>query len=1642
MKKSHFSAFKSLKIADNKVVIDINDHIKIKSSQAQTFEFAKVTAFIAFEELEPYRDYYHGPCFFRYKRLPLEIYGNDEHIKSVALIEISAGNKSGPFVSDKEIDILKLQGVTDIKVVLYPDVQSMCPTITQTGKVNKNYIQLGSSVAEIEAGKKYYKAGIQLINGRNEVVVCLPGGDPLVKSHRYKVKYRVENADNETILDAGIENELWRYNPDKKIEEKFDTNNRNRIVHDSQYSYYNVSFPKGECRIVVDVLDISTLVSSSNTASRIIFTKHFNIKTFFSKKSFNFNIETAGFLRLGGMLPPFTCTVTDIQGKILDDYKGTVAVSVNCINHPNIKIFEVSTPKPVANPKFEIDKSDKGQLNIFGDQFQLTLPSGSSGTLFQGTTVETLQFEVSMGECDLSANPINPSKGKGLRETVLFIEPRFFNMQCVPGEPSKLLMQSPPTNPADGSVTLSQDDVITLDLVVMDKWDNLTVPSLGQTWYVKLDKSGPLAYESNKYGDIQVKTDGTICFPGVRVKENVSINVKGVTEIQTITVFMIGPDGKPVQLLAQLITVKILPSIRPCSMVIYRGKNLIRDDVDWVEEMGVVIDDLTFHFLDKNGNYVSNLDDCYQDLSSGITCSWLQDKKKAAKSSKKSNSFRIQPEKEKLPSLTIPKKCDSKVLSFEVTAKLDSFDEIFACKFDINVSAGVPIAWRILTSPNLNEGLMVSTTDDVIEKIRLIYLVDKNENPIADLDDLKFMPNLTISSKDLDAIDDFDMDVDNEVYKVALARGTQLDVSGNEINGYVISADKFVAPNNIPVHSPVYIVVNDDKNHFTSAHIKSFCIPGAPACVGVLSPVVLDVNEGASVQISVDSSFPEVVLVVNDKMNNTLTSFKPKSLSMSVALQLEAPSDSSATVETLPLETAKVVVPDYSGRISMKLGSTEEIFQKMSNRFKTDSISDFYVVFSCHYRKDKIVAIPLKSAHVLFHIVKSNAVTALSLYNDLSTTMALSTVDVCCDENFPALYLKAITDDSVPYVSNEMDITVRVERIVQANRGKAKKVFAFNCKKNVDLTRQVWCIDLNNSDEDSIVDSQMSSQALRSQLVPGEYNLEISYTESRLNFRSTREVKTNVPLIVRSGVFKAIDLDPKSRLQISSTVVSNGKQKNANIIATNVILYAVDSKGNKTSFPSSSSVRVSTVKPHDIDSDEMPLLEDADSNGFVQATMDGDNSTARFDVLSILPHVGSSTSYMKIGLLFTVDSTTVSCEAEFNFCSDTARSHRVESLNAKLKQLIVKKQELDRRRNDATNEINLCKSETLILLKNASTPGLRSLVGDDDITLPILRDLKKNLERQATELSALASQFRKPKCKPKINNHPAIRTYQNGIIGQLVNLAYVDDESTAYVLSWALRQYMEIMVVKDDTTAKLLYDNGFAVISNESQTEFYFPTSAGKRPRSDEEVKTQTLPLKKLNPSGKRVAGNPEYLVNLLKLDRKNEKLRDTIFWTICKNNILIDDLETALLHRKESIRLGHSLSTYYTRTGERLGSDGILNPNVKMPQDPDQRLEYIFGGQSPVSSNDFTEINDDIAIINDLEAAIQRKDEILAEYGDFNNIDDEIECLETGIQGINEELNCLQVAAKSNTPSTIDKSKRSNPESETNHNTKRKKNV
>jgi len=77
------------------------------------------------------------------------------------------------------------------------------------------------------------------------------------------------------------------------------------------------------------------------------------------------------------------------------------------------------------------------------------------------------------------------------------------------------------------------------------------------------------------------------------------------------------------------------------------------------------------------------------------------------------------------------------------------------------------------------------------------------------------------------------------------------------------------------------------------------------------------------------------------------------------------------------------------------------------------------------------------------------------------------------------------------------------------------------------------------------------------------------------------------------------------------------------------------------------------------------------------------------------------------------------------------------------------------------------------------------------------------------------------------------------------------------------------------------------------------------------------------------IKGNPEFLAELITLT--DESLRDTIFFNVFKRQLLFDDLETAIQYRQWMVQKRRVVPTIYTRTGEKLGQEGQLDPGINI---------------------------------------------------------------------------------------------------------------
>ena len=97
------------------------------------------------------------------------------------------------------------------------------------------------------------------------------------------------------------------------------------------------------------------------------------------------------------------------------------------------------------------------------------------------------------------------------------------------------------------------------------------------------------------------------------------------------------------------------------------------------------------------------------------------------------------------------------------------------------------------------------------------------------------------------------------------------------------------------------------------------------------------------------------------------------------------------------------------------------------------------------------------------------------------------------------------------------------------------------------------------------------------------------------------------------------------------------------------------------------------------------------------------------------------------------------------------------------------------------------------------------------------------------------------------------------------------------------------------------------------------------------------------------IPGNPRYMINILQLSPENEHLRDTLFWDLLRNTILIDDFPSAIKYRREFIRENRSPPSIYTMNGDRLDSTAVFLPSTPFNEGT---LSFVFGQLSLVDSN------------------------------------------------------------------------------------------
>ena len=215
--------------------------------------------------------------------------------------------------------------------------------------------------------------------------------------------------------------------------------------------------------------------------------------------------------------------------------------------------------------------------------------------------------------------------------------------------------------------------------------------------------------------------------------------------------------------------------------------------------------------------------------------------------------------------------------------------------------------------------------------------------------------------------------------------------------------------------------------------------------------------------------------------------------------------------------------------------------------------------------------------------------------------------------------------------------------------------------------------------------------------------------------------------------------------------------------------------------------------------------------------------------------------------------------------------------------------------------------------KTTHVKGLQHLFKDHNAASNDTRS--RDLEKVREELEATKAAMKNDiprQAKKKLNFPDPAKIGNLSNMGILTDLGYVEDENDAKLLSWAAQSKMDCTIVSDKRIRDELYDKHVKVWCTKDIV------ASQRHSRERKKIELEDISNQE---------GNPEYLVNLIKLDDHHEHLRATIFWKTFSKSIVFDTLATAQHYRDYLISARKEPPALYTRDGNRVLNDGIMDP-------------------------------------------------------------------------------------------------------------------
>uniref|UniRef100_A0A3B5AC00 Structural maintenance of chromosomes flexible hinge domain containing 1 n=1 Tax=Stegastes partitus TaxID=144197 RepID=A0A3B5AC00_9TELE len=196
------------------------------------------------------------------------------------------------------------------------------------------------------------------------------------------------------------------------------------------------------------------------------------------------------------------------------------------------------------------------------------------------------------------------------------------------------------------------------------------------------------------------------------------------------------------------------------------------------------------------------------------------------------------------------------------------------------------------------------------------------------------------------------------------------------------------------------------------------------------------------------------------------------------------------------------------------------------------------------------------------------------------------------------------------------------------------------------------------------------------------------------------------------------------------------------------------------------------------------------------------------------------------------------------------------------------------------------------------------------------------------------------------------------------HLAFVEDDTAAWVISWHIWGDMDCVVTKTKEAAERIYKE----------------TNGRQQVMALDSVKLFWKPLPHIR-NGHALfdpPGNPVFARELL-ICPNDQKCCDIVFKNILGNTILIDDLESANNYRREVVQKKIQCPTILTRQGERVSAKGKFGGAQNKA--PPMNTIPVFGAPFPQI---YHTLKRDIELLQQYQLAVRKKEEAEKERNDF----------------------------------------------------------